>query len=140
MWLERYDAGWRGDPRGHLAHAAVPELPDTTRRRVFAETWAALSVGVLVIALAVILWFRLLPVGPTLFVLILGYLAIESFSQRRVEALLLRVTVALAVVSAVLLASYYVRELVLLGLGALGLLILLDNASELTKTRRGSRT
>ena len=118
----------------------MPELPDTTRRRVFAETWAALSVGVLVIALAVILWFRLLPVGPTLFVLILGYLAIESFSQRRVEALLLRVTVALAVVSAVLLASYYLRELVLLGLGALGLLILLDNVSELAKTRRGSKT
>jgi hypothetical protein len=140
VWLERYDGGWRGDPRGHLAHAAVPEPPDTTRRRVFAETWAALSVGVLVIALAVILWFRLLPVGPTLFVLILGYLAIESFSQRRVEALLLRVTVALAAVSAVLLASYYVRELVLLGLAALGLLILLDNASELAKTRRGSKT
>ena len=39
----------------------MPEPPDTTNRRVFAETWAALSVGVLVLALAVILWFRAAP-------------------------------------------------------------------------------
>ena len=49
--------------------------------------------------------------------LVIGYLAIESFAQRRVETLLLRVTVLLAMVSAVLLAMFYARELVLLGLG-----------------------
>ena len=48
-----------------------------------------------------------------------------------VEVLLLRVTVALAAVSAVLLASFYARELVLVGLAALGLFILLDNAREI---------
>jgi hypothetical protein len=130
-WLERYDAGWRGDPRGHLSHAATPEPPDTTRLRVFAETWAALSVGVLVLALAVILWFHLLPWGPTLALLILGYLAIESFAQRRFEVLLLRVTVLLAGISTILLASAWARELALVGLAALGLLILVDNAREL---------
>ena len=130
-WLERWDSGWRGDPRGHLTRAAAPEPPDTTRRRVFAETWAALSVGVLVIALAGILWFHLLPWGGALVLLILGYLAIESFAQRQFELLLLRVTVALALVSAVLLASAWARELVLVGLAALGILILLDNVREL---------
>jgi hypothetical protein len=100
---------------------------------VFAETWAALSVGVLVLALAFILWFHILPVGPTVALLVIGYLAIESFAQRRVETLLLRVTVLLAMVSAVLLAMFYARELVLLGLGALGLFILIDNARELIR-------
>ena len=130
-WLERWDTGWRGDPRDHLSHAAAPEPPDTARRRIFAETWAALSVGGLVIALAAILWFHLLPWGAALALLILGYLAIESFAQRRFELLLLRVTVVLAVVSAVLLASAWARELVLGGLAALGILILLDNIREL---------
>jgi hypothetical protein len=130
-WLERWDSGWRGDPRGHLSHAAIPEPPDTTRRRVFAETWAALSVGVLVIALAVILWFHLLPWGGALALLILGYLAIESFAQRRFELLLLRVTVLLAAVSTLLLAWAWGRELVLGGLAVLGVLILLDNVREL---------
>ena len=134
-YLARYDAGYRGDPRGHLGHAASPEPPDHTRRRVFAETWAALSVGVLFIALAVILWFQILPVGATIVLLVIGYLAIESFAQRRVEALLLRVTVILASVSALLLAWTYLRELVLLGLAGLGMFILLDNARELLRRR-----
>jgi len=130
-WLERWDGGWRGDPRQHLAHAAAPEPPDKTQRRVFAETWAALSVGGLVIALAAILWFHLLPWGGALVMLIVGYLAIESFAQRQFELLILRVTVVLAVVSTVLLASAWARELVLGGLAALGILILLDNVREL---------
>jgi hypothetical protein len=133
--LARLDAGERGDPRAHLSHAATPELPLQTRRRVFAETWAALSVGLLVLALAVILWFHVLPVGPTVVLLVIGYLAIESFAQRQVETLLLRVTVALAFVSALLLAWAYLRELVLLGLGALGLFLLVDNARELLRRR-----
>jgi hypothetical protein len=132
-YLTRYDGGYRGDPRAHLAHAARPEPPSQTKRRVFAETWAAVSVGVLVTALAVILWFHILPVGPTLALLVIGYLSIESFAQRRVETLLLRITVILAGVSAVLLGWTYLRELALLGLGALGVFILLDNLRELLR-------
>jgi hypothetical protein len=132
-YLVRSDEGYRGDPRAHLSHAAHPEPPDQTKRRVFAETWAALSVGVLVTALAVILWFHILPVGPTVALLVIGYLSIESFAQRNVETLLLRVTVILAVVSAALLGWTYLRELVLLGLGALGVFILVDNARELVR-------
>jgi hypothetical protein len=132
-YLARYDQGYRGDPRGHLSHAAHPEPPSQTKRRVFAETWAALSVGVLVTALAVILWFHILPVGPTLALLVIGYLSIESFAQRRVETLLLRITVILAGFSAVLLGWTYLRELALLGLGALGVFILIDNLRELLR-------
>jgi len=137
--LARYDNGWRGSPRAHLSHAASPEPPDRTRRRIFAETWAALSVGFLVIALAAILWFRLLPVWATLVLVVVGYLAIESFAQRRVETLLLRITVLLAFVATLLLGYEYIRELVLLGLGALGLFILFDNASELARARVRTR-
>lgn len=132
-YLARFDEGYRGDPRAHITHAAHPEPPSQTRRRVFAETWAALSVGVLVTALAVILWFHILPVGPTLALLVIGYLSIESFAQRRVEALLLRITVILAIISAALLGWTYLRELALLGLGALGVFILFDNIRELAR-------
>ena len=133
--LARLDAGERGDPRAHLAHAAVPEPPGRTRRRVFAETWAALSVGILVLALAVILWFHVLPVTPTVALLVIGYLSIEAFAQRQVETLLLRFTVALAIVSSLLLAWAYLRELVLIGLAALGVFLLADNVRELLRRR-----
>ena len=132
-FLARYDEGYRGDPRTHLTHAVHPEPPSQTKRRVFAETWAALSVGVLVTLLAVILWFQILPVGPTLALLVIGYLSIESFAQRRVEALLLRITVILAGISLVLLGWTYLRELALLGLGALGVFNLIDNLRELLR-------
>jgi hypothetical protein len=132
-WLERPDEGWRGDPRAHLTHAAEPEAPGVAHGRGFAEGWAALSVGTLLVALALILWFHLLPVPLTLVVLVIGYLAIESFAQRRVEILLLRVTIALAAVAAGLLAWTYLRELVLAGLFALGVFILFDNLRELVR-------
>ena len=134
-WLARYDTGWRGDPRGHLRHAAEPEAPPAEKGRGFAETWAALSVGILVLALAVILWFHVLPIAPTLVILVLGYLAIESFAQRRVESLLLRIVVALAVISALLLGWHFLREIVLLALAGLGVFILLDNLAEQAQRR-----
>jgi hypothetical protein len=75
-------------------------------------------------------------VGTTVVLLVIGYLAIESFAQRRVETLLLRVTVILASISALLLAWTYLRELLLLALAGLGLFILADNARELVRRRR----
>ena len=56
--LEALRAGHLDDPRSHLRHASEPEPPVETQRRRLAEAWAALSVGLLVIALAVIVWFR----------------------------------------------------------------------------------
>ena len=54
-------AGQLDDPRLHLHHASEPEPPAVTRSRAFGEAWAALSVGLLIAALAVIVWFRILP-------------------------------------------------------------------------------
>ena len=59
--LAALHAGELDDPRIHLHHAAVPEPPSVAKRRAFGEAWAALSVGLLIAALAVIVWFRILP-------------------------------------------------------------------------------
>ncbi len=122
-----------GDPRAHLAHAASPEPPDLTRRRMFAETWAALSVGALVLTLAVILWFHVLTGPQAIIVVGLGYLAIESFARRGVETLLLRLVVILAIIAAAVLAYLYLREVLLVGLAALGAFILIDNLREIRR-------
>jgi hypothetical protein len=127
------DAGVTGDPRAHLTHAAEPEPPDLTRRRMFADTWAALSVGLLVIALAVILWFRILTPVQAIVVVGLGYLAIEAFARRGIEILLLRLVVILAVVAGAILVYTYLREVLLVALAGLGAFILLDNLRELRR-------
>jgi hypothetical protein len=130
---QRIVDGVQDDPRAHLHHAATPEPPDLTRRRVFAETWAALSVGALVLSLAVILWFRILTPVQALFVIGIGYLAIESFARRGVETLVLRLVVILAIIAGLVLLYAYLREALLVGLGALGAFILLDNLRELRR-------
>ena len=126
-------AGYRDDPRLHLHHASEPEPPSVARRRAFGEAWAALSVGLLIAALAVIVWFRILPPGLAIVVLMGSYLAVESFFDRNVLELVLRITVVLAMISALILAITYVRELFLAGLLALGVILVLDSLGEVRR-------
>jgi len=128
-------AGVRDDPRAHLRHAAEPEAPVETNRRALAEIWAAVSVGLLVVALAVILWFRILPPLLVIVVLLGSYLAIESFFRRDVRILLLRISIALAIVSAAILAFQFLREVLLVGLLALGVLLIVDNLGAMRRRR-----
>jgi hypothetical protein len=127
------EAGHLDDPRAHLHHAAEPEPPADTRRRTLAEAWAALSVGLLIAGLAVIIWFRILPPAIALIVLFGSYLAIESFFRRDVQVLVLRLSLALAVVSVAIVVVAFLREVVLLGLLALGLLLIADNVGEMRR-------
>jgi hypothetical protein len=124
-------AGRLDDPRLHLHHASEPEPPAEAQRRAFAETWAAISVGLLVVALALIVWFRILPAPAAIIVLLSVYLIIESFFHRGIGELLLKITVALAIISALILAGQYIRELVLAGLFGLGVLLIVDNLREI---------
>jgi acyl-coenzyme A thioesterase PaaI-like protein len=133
--VEGLRAGVLDDPRAHLRHAAEPEPPAETNRRALGEAWAAISVGVLVVALAVIVWFRILPPVLAIVVLLVSYLAVESFFRRDVQILLLRITIALALVSAAILAFEFAREVVLIGLLALGLLLIADNVGAMRRRR-----
>jgi hypothetical protein len=129
-------AGDRDDPRAHLRHAAEPEPPSQVRRRAFGEAWAALSVGTLIVLLAIVVWLRILPAVVALPVLLAGYLAVEAFFDHSVGVLLLRIAMVLAIVAAIILAVTFVRELVLIGLLALGLLLIADNLGELRRRAR----
>jgi hypothetical protein len=134
--LEALRGGYLDDPRSHLRHASEPEPPAETQRRRLAEAWAALSVGLLVIALAVIVWFRVM--SPVLAILVLfgAYLGIEAFFRRDIRTLVLRFSMALALITFVILGVTFLRELLLAGLLALGLLLIVDNLGELR--RRGT--
>ena len=130
------EAGGLDDPRSHLHHAAEPEPPSVAQRRAFGEAWAALSVGLLIAALAVIVWFKILPAPLAIVVLLGSYLAIESFFDRNVVELVLKITVVLAILSSLILAVTYLRELFLLGLLGLGLLLIADNIGEIRRRLR----
>ena len=131
--LEALRAGHLDDPRAHLRHASEPEPPVETKRRALAETWAAVSVGLLIAALALIVWFRILPPVAAIVVLLGSYLVIESFFRKDVRILFLRIAMALAIISAGILAVAYLREVLLAGLLAMGLLLIVDNVREMRR-------
>ena len=131
--LDAIRAGVRDDPRAHLHHAAEPEKPSQSRRRAFGEAWAALSVGLLIVLLVVVIWLRILPPIVAFPVVLGGYLAIEAFFDRSIGILLLRIAMFLAIISAIILAVTFLRELVLVVLLGLGLLLIFDNLGELRR-------
>jgi len=112
--LQALRAGDTGDPRAHLRHAAVGPAPDIR-------------------LLVVVIWFRIMPPLVAIPVVLGGYLAIEAFFDRSIGTLLLRIAVVLAIVSAIILAVTFIRELVLLALLGLGLLLITDNLGELRR-------
>ena len=131
--LDAMRAGVKDDARAHLHHASEPEAPSTTKRRALGEAWAALSVGLLIVLLAIVVWFRILPPIVAIPVVLGGYLAIEAFFDRSIGILLLRIAMFLAVISAIILAVTFIRELVLAGLLGLGILLIADNVGELRR-------
>ena len=126
-------AGYLDDPRQHLHHASEPEPPSVTRQRAFGEAWAAVSVGLLIVVLAIVVWFRILPPGLAIVVLFGSYLAIESFFDRNILELVLRITVILAMVSALILAVAYLREVFLAALFGLGIILVFDSLGEVRR-------
>ena len=127
-------AGWRTrEPT--FATPPNPSRRSLSKRRAYGETWAALSVGLLIAALALIVWFRILPPFLAIVVLVGAYLAIEAFFSRRVQGMVLRISMALAIVTAIVLAVVFIRELVLAGLLALGILLISDNIAEIRRHR-----
>ena len=117
--------------------ASAPRVRARTALRhppaAFGEAWAAVSVGLLIVVLAIVVWFRILPPGLAIVVLFGSYLAIESFFDRNILELVLKLTVLLAMVSALILAVAYLREVFLAALFGLGIILVLDSLGEVRR-------
>jgi hypothetical protein len=129
--LERIEAGDPGDPRAHLRqpHRPVPEADIRYGRLV--EFWSALSVGLLLLSIAVLVWFSLVPWWGALLIAFAAYVVLEAAFRRRLMLLTLRIELGLAVVGAVILAWELRVAVIVGGVVGLALLILADNLSEL---------
>ena len=117
----------------------MPRSPSPSRwseRRAFGEAWAALSVGLLIVLLAIVVWLRILPAIVALR-RVLGRLPRDRGVLRpSVGILLLRIAMILAIITAIILAVTFLREVVLIGLLGLGVLLIADNLGELRRRAR----
>lgn len=124
------EAGDHGDPRAHLRHPARPEEPRSLRLQRLAETWSALSSGLLLLiggALAVVYRAEPLP-----FLLLLGaFLFVESLFYRWVVVLVHAIVLTLALVTIALLVVDFWWQIGVALAAALGVFIIWSNLREM---------
>jgi len=133
--LVRLRAGDTGDPRSHLRHVVHPQDPAEIRRSRVLDVWSAVSVAFAVVLLGVLLIFNVSWWWIGVLVIVAGYVAIEALVRRRFLALLLDVTIVLAVIGALIVVAAYLPEFIAVALLAVGVVILRDNVRELRQSR-----
>jgi hypothetical protein len=125
------EAGRMGDPRAHLRHDHRPQAPEEHRYGRLVEFWSAISAGLLVIVVAGMLFVGILPIWATLLVAIVGYVVIEAAFRRRLIALALTATLAMAVVGAFVLIVTHLPLVIVAVVALVALLAIVDNIREL---------
>ena len=78
-----------------------------------------------------VLYLSLMPVWAALLLAVGGYVAIEAAFRRRLVEFVLRLTLVLAVVGAIVLGITYLPLLIVGAIGGIALLAIIDNIREL---------
>lgn len=126
------DAGKQPDLRVHIQHEMLPQSEEEIKFSAFAESWAAFSVGLLLIALLVLIlisdrWIEGLALLLAVFALL------DSIFRGHFRFLILRATLGLASLATLVLIYEYFWEMVITGVTATSLLIIIDNVRELRR-------
>lgn len=129
--LAELRTGQRGNLRAHIHRAQLPATHEELRFSRFAETWSAISIGLLLIGFVGILLFapQYLLFGLAALIAIIAF--VEAGARGQLARLIVSVTNGLAVVSALLLLSTFFWQLVVLAVLTAGAYILRQNLREL---------
>lgn len=128
--LAQIEAGDYGDRRAHIRREHRPQSEAEIRVSALAESWAAFSVGLLLVGF-VLLYLTADRWALGLVGLVGVFILLEALFQREVEALVVRATLVLSIVAALLLVYHFFWGIIITGVMAIGLLIIADNVREL---------
>jgi hypothetical protein len=131
--LDEAGNGLIGDPRHHLRHHREPVPPATARYGVLVELWSAVGFGLLLLAVIGLLVFTDVPVWTALLLSVGIYVVVEAAFRRRLVPLLLRVTLVLAFIGALILAWEFAGPLLIAAVLGLAVLTITDNVRELRR-------
>jgi hypothetical protein len=133
--LARIEAGDRVPLRADIRHAHEPQSEEEIRFSGLAESWAAFSIGLLLIGFVTLYltshdWLK------GLGVLVSVFMIFESVFRRRFQTLIVQATLALTVLATLILIYAFFGEIVILSVVGIGLLVIVDNLRELWVTHR----
>ncbi|MEZ4715590.1 MAG: hypothetical protein R2851_05805 [Caldilineaceae bacterium] len=132
-YAQRLAAGERGPVRAHIKHAHQPAEPPHSRRTRFAEVWAAISVGLMLLVVIFLAYFLPGYLAGGLAAIIALFAFIEASIRGRLDQLITSVTFALTLIAALVLLYQFYWEIIVLVVLAAGVYILFDNLRELIR-------
>jgi hypothetical protein len=130
--IQRLQQGVKDDPRAHIQHLVMPVKSTRMRFDRFAETWAAISLSVLLFGIVALLFFAPHFVGAGLAILLTLFVLLESVLREAFVQTVGLITALLAVVSAVILIVHFWFWLIVALLLVVAVFLMLQRLRELT--------
>jgi hypothetical protein len=127
----RRRANQRDDPRAHIRRAAEPVPPAQMRFSRAAEIWAAVSLSLLLLAVAALIQFAPDDAWAGVVVLLIALVVGESILRATFVRTVNRVAVILALVATVILFIHFWKWVLIIGLIALAVFLILQRIREL---------
>ncbi|MCS6910032.1 MAG: hypothetical protein NZM11_05615 [Anaerolineales bacterium] len=131
LYAEQLQRGERGDPRAHIRRAHTPAPDSGLRLGVLAETWSAISIGLLLIGFVFIVLFARQYLLIGLAALVSAIVFVEAGFRRQLAQLIPSVTTGLALVCALVLLFEFFWEIVIVSVFVAGSYIMWENWREL---------
>ena len=130
--LEKLRSGDTGDARAHIRHLAEPVATVKARFGHADETWAAVSLSLMLFAIAALIFFAPNYLWGGLAVLVVLFLLFESVLRGAFVATASRIMLVLAILAALILLFHFWKYVLIAALLAMGIYLLVQRIRELT--------
>ena len=131
--LEQMKAGRQDNPQAHIRHLAKPDDPTQVLRfDRAAETWAAVSLSLLLFAIAAMIFFAPRYIWVGLAIILILFVVAESFLRGAFVQTVGRITLLLAMVTALILFIHFWKWVIVGVLVAMGISLMIQRLRELT--------
>ncbi len=131
--LGRLKAGGRDDPRAHIRHLAEPVHGSRTfRNEHAAETWAAISLSLMLFAITALVFFPVRFMWAGLAIIILLFLVADSVLRGAFIQTIGQITLILAMLATLILLFHFWKWILAAGLVIMGISLMVQRLRELT--------
>jgi hypothetical protein len=131
--LDRLEAGIRDDPQAHIHHLVAPTQTKQVRFERAADTWAAVSLGMLSIAVGLLIFLTPQYLLAGLVLVLVLFVLVESVLRGTLVDTLTRITIILALVGSLILLVTFWKLILVTALVGIGLFLLVQRLRELSR-------
>lgn len=130
--LKRLNEGLKDDRRGHIKHMATPVKTAQMRFDRVGETWAAVSLSLLLFGIVALVFLDPQHLLAELAVITLLFIVLESILRGAFVQTISQITATLAMISSIILLFNFGFWIVISALLAIGIFLMLQRLRELT--------